>query len=113
MRELWIWPELIGAGSALLAIAAAGLFLWWKLRRRRSSVESAPDPLARVRFGVCPDCRRPGLLAGPRGGLSQNLLCAQCGARFNVGPILPVQRLPEAVYVDGQWVAPPSKKATA
>lgn len=37
--------------------------------------------------GFCPDCLSEGLLAGPEGGGSQNVMCAnpQCGSKFNVG----------------------------
>lgn len=32
----------------------------------------------------CPDCGSPAFYAGPRGGMSQNFVCAGCGARFNL-----------------------------
>lgn len=31
----------------------------------------------------CPDCKKGRLLAGPCGGLSQNIKCDNCGSRFN------------------------------
>jgi len=38
-------------------------------------------------FSNCPFCRTTVFLAGPRGGLSQNFKCKNCGATFNnVGP---------------------------
>ena len=36
--------------------------------------------------GNCPDCRMPKLVPGPRGGLSRNVACDNCGSRFNVAP---------------------------
>jgi hypothetical protein len=32
----------------------------------------------------CPDCSRPGLRGGPRGGAGQNLFCDGCGSGFNI-----------------------------
>ena len=38
---------------------------------------------------VCPDCGTyKEFLAGPRGGLCQNIQCGHCGSEFNVGPRL-------------------------
>lgn len=35
----------------------------------------------------CPDCGTKGqILAGPCGGLSQNVKCGACGSEFNVTP---------------------------
>lgn len=42
--------------------------------------------------GHCPDCKHREFLAGPSAGMCQNIKCAQCDAKFNVGP-LSVQRL--------------------
>lgn len=39
--------------------------------------------------GKCPDCCGEHFLAGPEGGLTQNVECADCGARFNVCPRCP------------------------
>ena len=42
-----------------------------------------------VSRGHCPDCEHEDLLAGPRGGMSQNFKCGSpvCGSRFNdMGP---------------------------
>lgn len=38
----------------------------------------------RVRFTGCPHCESVRFLPGPRGGMSQNIACERCGARFNV-----------------------------
>lgn len=32
----------------------------------------------------CPDCETGVLLKGPEGGICMNVLCEQCGARFNL-----------------------------
>jgi len=42
----------------------------------------------------CPDCGSPEFLKGPRGGLARNVMCADCGQRFNLAPPLLVERLP-------------------
>lgn len=39
-----------------------------------------------IKKGVCPDCKSKEWYAGPRGGECQNIECAGCGSRFNVGP---------------------------
>ena len=36
--------------------------------------------------GICPDCKSKEFLAGPRGGMAQNIECKGCGSRFNVSP---------------------------
>lgn len=38
--------------------------------------------------GKCPDCGGTKFLEGPHGGLSVNIKCAKCGARFNIVPRL-------------------------
>jgi hypothetical protein len=47
--------------------------------------------------GRCPDCHGAKTIAGPRGGLSQNVTCGDCGQRFNVaswqGRVVHVDRL--------------------
>ena len=38
---------------------------------------------------ICPDCRQKARwIAGPQGGLSQNIKCAHCGHWYNVTPML-------------------------
>ena len=50
---------------------------------------------------VCPDCGTyKKFLAGPHGGLCQNIRCGVCGSEFNVGPrvhgeLLSAQRISE------------------
>ena len=36
--------------------------------------------------GQCPDCGGKKFLAGPEGGLTQNIKCAACGSEFNFCP---------------------------
>ena len=36
--------------------------------------------------GECPDCGNTGFLEGPHGGMCVNIMCASCGARFNILP---------------------------
>jgi len=36
--------------------------------------------------GECPNCHQKGLLAGPRGGACQNMVCPVCASEYNVGP---------------------------
>lgn len=34
----------------------------------------------------CPDCGSESFLEGPHGGMSVNIMCSACGAKFNVVP---------------------------
>lgn len=36
--------------------------------------------------GECPDCGSAHFLESPHGGLSVNIMCADCGAKFNITP---------------------------
>ena len=46
-----------------------------------------------VRKNKCPDCKTRGqILAGPCGGMAQNVKCGACGSEFNITPF-GVQRL--------------------
>lgn len=36
--------------------------------------------------GSCPNCGGRNFKGGPRGGMSRNILCANCKTEFNVGP---------------------------
>ena len=43
----------------------------------------------RISKGRCPACTEPTrFLAGPRGGMSQNIKCEKCGQRFNITPAM-------------------------
>jgi hypothetical protein len=35
---------------------------------------------------ICPDCGGEEFLTGPQGGLSQNVMCGKCDAKFNLAP---------------------------
>lgn len=48
----------------------------------RTSQEKAD--IAAMEKGVCPDCGESSLLAGPSGGMSQNVACNGCLHEFNV-----------------------------
>jgi transcription elongation factor Elf1 len=37
------------------------------------------------RFTACTFCGHTRFYEGPSGGLSQNITCSKCGARFNIG----------------------------
>lgn len=47
------------------------------------------EEIAALDKGQCPDCTNTKFLDGPRGGFSQNIKCAWCGAKFNVVPGVP------------------------
>jgi hypothetical protein len=51
----------------------------------------AEDMLAKLEFGRCPDCGSGGnvsaFIAGPRGGMGQNIACRWCGSEFNAAKI--------------------------
>jgi hypothetical protein len=64
----------------------------------------------------CPDCGCGVFRPGPRGGLSQNIECVQCGSRFNVTrwdpamttregpmPIVWAERIPSEREGGGEW----------
>ncbi len=51
-----------------------------------------PAEEKKLRKSICPDCGGTKFLGGPRGGLAQNVMCAniECEARFNIcGPFTP------------------------
>jgi len=45
-------------------------------------------------FDACPDCGHGYFLLGPRGGMSRNIMCPKCTARFNVIGPFGVERIP-------------------
>lgn len=49
-----------------------------------SSLPSERRDVAAVNAGKCPDCGASALLAGPSGGMSQNVLCNSCLMEFNI-----------------------------
>lgn len=60
-----------------------------------------------VANGNCPDCDGWIFRPGPRGGISQNIECIQCGSRFNVarhnGYFLMAGRIPSEKDGGGAW----------
>lgn len=42
---------------------------------------------AKLKSGFCLDCNSQALVAGPMGGLAQNVKCSNCGSEFNVSPV--------------------------
>jgi len=46
--------------------------------------ETNPLLLYFAKEGRCPDCNGNNFLAGPSGGLSQNIKCNSCKSKFNV-----------------------------
>ena len=64
----------------------------------KSKPESSFDPVfeALANQRVCPDCKHDSFLMGPKGGMGQNIMCADCGSEFNVAP-----------FEDGEWVGEP------
>jgi len=46
-----------------------------------------------LKYNACPDCGSEKLYEGPCGGASQNVTCAGCGHRFNLGLPLFIERI--------------------
>lgn len=62
--------------------------MWPFKKKKVLSVENQKRELlfeCVVKKNTCPDCEAKGQwLVGPRGGIAQNIKCANCGSRFNV-----------------------------
>ena len=60
---------------------------WLRGRSRPTTkpVQSQGEPV--TRFTACTYCHSEEFYEGPSGGVSQNIKCAKCGARFNIGLI--------------------------
>ena len=83
-------------GAAVLIAAAVILLLLppkWdpaiRIKERQIEAGTHPESIDRdvlaINKGHCPDCRKSEtLLAGPSGGMSQNVLCNNCLSEFNV-----------------------------
>lgn len=67
-----------------------------------TELESSPaqSPLERLNEGFCPDCGSEHFNRGPTGGLSFNVRCADCGAKFCFSPPFAPARInnPDFVY---------------
>jgi len=56
--------------------------------------EISPQDFETLKNGKCPDCGAiDSMLEGPRGGLSQNIICEKCNMRFNICGPFGVQRI--------------------
>lgn len=81
------------------ALADASINAWFVMRtffRNRQQVmvsgvvstvwvdpPGTDDSTLAIRRGECPDCGVVGLVEGPCGGMSMNVFCGKCGAKFN------------------------------
>lgn len=80
-------------------------------RRRTNEVDT--DERTTLNSGRCPDCGGRGFVLGPRGGLNQNIECAQvsCRARFNVtlfsGAVQAAQRIEKRIEGGPSWPSEP------
>lgn len=63
------------------------------------------EQLRRMSDGHCPDCNHRGFVLGPRGGMSINIACGGCGARFNVASSSASHRFVWGQRIDraGNW----------
>lgn len=85
------------------------VIIWRVFTRHGVLVTIAPGPLTSARdieeltSGRCPDCGCTIFRPGPRGGLAQNIECAQCKSRFNVarwqGHLVTADRIEN----NGEW----------
>jgi hypothetical protein len=57
-----------------------------KARELSPSDKTESELLAALNDDRCPDCGNHGFLAGPEGGLCQNIKCKSCGSEFNYCP---------------------------
>lgn len=75
--------------------------------------EVSDEDRAKLNAGRCPECGGRGFVLGPRGGMNQNIECAQvtCRARFNVaifaGAIQHAQRIEKRVEGGPRWLSEP------
>jgi transcription elongation factor Elf1 len=76
-----------------------------RMFRRKKPKPPTTNGTPTDRFTACTFCGHTRFYEGPSGGLSQNITCSKCGARFNIGllpdgPILldvlsgPVEKAP-------------------
>lgn len=75
--------------------------------------EVPDDERVTLNAGRCPDCGGRGFVLGPRGGMNQNIECAQirCRARFNVaifaGAVQHAERIEKRVEGGPRWPSEP------
>ena len=89
MNEMIVIPVI--AIAVVLISCGFGSLATYLLRKK---VEEKPLSLEDYILDkkICPDCKGKEFLAGPRGGIAQNVKCAGCGSCFNVTPFS-VQRI--------------------
>lgn len=78
--------------AVVVVAAVLGLLLpsrWNPVASVRDVVPFLPrtsiDDAVAIGKGRCPVCGGDHLLAGPRGGIAQNIACDDCHSEFNVG----------------------------
>lgn len=72
------------AWGAIFVIVNWGIKMDKDLSRRVGGVKPEGNDVNAMREGRCPDCGASELLAGPSGGISQNIGCNNCLMEFNV-----------------------------
>lgn len=67
------------------------------MRKQEKYKISERKRLARIiSKNICPDCEaKHSMLEGPSGGMSTNIKCSECGAKFNVMGVFGVERISE------------------
>lgn len=63
---------------------------WLSWFKAKTAVVYKPDNWASLLAKICPDCKHQPveLMEGPSGGMSTNVFCSNCGAGFNITPML-------------------------
>jgi len=60
---------------------------WRKNKDRLRPERYQPKTTPVKQFTACTFCAHDRFYEGPSGGVSQNITCSNCGARFNIGLI--------------------------
>lgn len=60
-----------------------------------STLHASPKELTKIyqEEKVCPDCREWDFYEGPSGGMSQNIVCGNCGSFFNDSGPMGIERI--------------------
>jgi ribosomal protein S27E len=80
----------LGLVAIPVGLAFAYRFLK-KLRQKSTLVTKTPEGKMwnQINNGTCPNCKKKTeFYEGPHGGISINIKCASCGAKFNVTPMI-------------------------
>ena len=74
----------------------------WPFRKKMQPSKLSDEQSERKRLakiiakGLCPDCEAENsMLEGPSGGMSTNIKCSECEAKFNVMGVFGVERISE------------------